>query len=639
MTLENKEKINRLGIFFFYDKDGIVDHYIPYLLKNIIPFFKETLVVCNGMLSGEGRTTFENLGCKVFVRKNEGFDVWAYKDAMSLYGWDKLAQYDELILFNHTIYGPLYPFSEMFEKMDKMDIDFWGITAHNGAKCDPWGKTGRGYLPMHIQSHFIAIRQKLLNSLEFHAYWDNMRPVKSYIDAISYHEAIFTETFSNYGYRYSIYIDTTNLSKVSTYPLLMMAADLVKNYRCPIIKRRSFFTDMPIYLNETCNEQAYELFEYIKSSTNYDVNLIWTNLLRTCNLYDLKNCLSLNYILPSNIKYESNTNNGTPKVALILHIYLTDLAAYCYQYALSMPSYADIYITTDSEEKKQKIYDVFKDIKCNKLTIFVIENKGRDVGALLVGCKNILPQYDYVCFAHDKSPRNVKPATVGMSFSYSCYEGVLKNKDYVNNIIKTFEDNPKLGLLAPPPPNHADYYLTLGHEWTVNYKITLELAKKLGINVDIAKDKPPISPLGTIFWFRPQALKPLTDYNWKYSDFPSEPIKIDGTILHAVERIYSFSAQHSGFYSAWVMPDSYASIYITNIYYYLRCINTTFFPNEANFQKLVLSDIDSHRNSLRYEDIFRIPVARKYRILMGLRLLMPIRLYNFLRAIKRRLVK
>ncbi|MFD1903716.1 rhamnan synthesis F family protein [Paenibacillus rhizoplanae] len=36
-----------------------------------------------------------------------------------------------------------------------------------------------------------------------------------------------------------------------------------------------------------------------------------------------------------------------------------------------------------------------------------------------------------------------------------------KNSHFVNNIINTFEENPRLGIMSPPPPNHADFFILL----------------------------------------------------------------------------------------------------------------------------------------------------------------------------------
>jgi lipopolysaccharide biosynthesis protein len=636
MYLTQKTALKRLGIFFFFDKQGIVDDYVLYLLNGMKPFISECLVVSNGPLAAGSRQKLENEGCKVLERSNVGYDVWAYKEAMAHYGWAKLAEFDELVLFNYTIFGPMYPFKEMFDEMNARDVDFWGITIYNGAPAYHLPKLKRNFIPVHLQSHFICVRSSMLNSNDFHEYWDKMPEVKTYDDAVCYHEAIFTEKFHLLGYKWEAYIDTTHLKENTHYPLIMMPVEMVRDYRCPIIKRKSFFQDIKYYLDETCNERAVELFTYIKENLDYDINLIWDNLLRTCNQYDLKNCLNLNYILPTDLLKPRMNPGNLPKAALIMHIYTEGLIEYCYRYACSMPAYADVYITTGSEEKKEKILAVFDRLECSKLQVFVVKNRGRDVSALLIGCRDILPEYDLVCFAHDKSVAHIFPQTKGQSFSYSSYEGVLSSKNYVNNIIETFEENPRLGMLTPPPPNHSDYYPTIGDEWTCNFKNCTILAKELGINVDLSPEKPPIAPLGSIFWFRPKALKPLTEHEWKYEDFPEEPLNTDGTISHAIERIHPFAVQQSGYYPAWVMPDKFASIYITNIYYYLRTINSSLYKYGHHTHGEIL---DSLNGQFVFDNLFKNPQPVKKRLKWAARLLIPARVYSMLSVIRRRIFK
>jgi lipopolysaccharide biosynthesis protein len=57
-----------------------------------------------------------------------------------------------------------------------------------------------------------------------------------------------------------------------------------------------------------------------------------------------------------------------------------------------------------------------------------------------------------------------------------------------------------------------------------------------------------------MFWARPQALKPLIDLGLTWDDYPDEPLPIDGTLLHALERLLPFSAAQSGY--------SYALTYV-----------------------------------------------------------------------------
>lgn len=103
------------------------------------------------------------------------------------------------------------------------------------------------------------------------------------------------------------------------------------------------------------------------------------------------------------------------------------------------------------------------------------------------------------------------------------------------------------------------------------------MANKLKLKVDIDSSKEPISPLGTMFWFRTDALIDLFNQNWKYNDFNKEPNHYDGTLLHAIERIYGFVCQNSGYYPAWLMSDKMASHEVTNLNFYLRGINYTMY--------------------------------------------------------------
>ena len=73
----------RACIYFFYDGQGIVDDYIPYLLDDLMENVDELVVVCNGKLTDDGRNKFARYG-KVIERANEGLDVYAYKAGMNI---------------------------------------------------------------------------------------------------------------------------------------------------------------------------------------------------------------------------------------------------------------------------------------------------------------------------------------------------------------------------------------------------------------------------------------------------------------------------------------------------------------------------------------------------------------------------
>lgn len=569
--------MKRIAIYFFWDKDGIVDDYNIYMLEDLRENVEKIVIVSNGKLGEEGYAKFEKVADLIIERENRGFDVWAYKEGIEYIGWDGLSEYDELILMNFTNYGPVYPFAEMFKEMDRMDIDFWGITEHYGHDFDPYGKCKYGYIPRHIQSSFIAVRKRMIASDEFHEYWEKMPEVNDYADAICLHEAIFTEDFTRKGFKSSVYVKTQDLRDYSNYPLMLYPLELVKNRRCPIFKRKTFYNLYEEFLDISCGQSAMEFFEFLKNETDYNLDLIWDNLLRTANMADIKERMQLNYVLPANYSKKKETN---ARIALFMHIYNMDMVEYCKKYAKNMPENADILITTDTEKKADFIKDSFKDFGENRIKVILIENRGRDVSALLVGLKLYYEQYDYICFAHDKKSEYDKPYMIGESFAYHCFENILGSKDYVHNLVTLFDENPRLGLAVPPTPCHGSYYYLVGSEWRDNYVNVKKQLEQWEWKVPISEDKAPVAPFGTMFWFRPAALKPLFDLDFVYDDFEKEPVEgRDGGFMHAIERIYPIAAQKAGYYVSWIMSDKFGKLEITNLHKMLRDANQTMFWN------------------------------------------------------------
>jgi rhamnosyltransferase len=623
----------RLLIYFFYDKDGIVDRYVPYILEDMKKNVSEILIVINGTLTDDGRKSFEKITPHVLVRDNIGYDVWAYKCGLEHYGWDMLAVFDEVIMMNATIMGPLYPFAEMFEAMQNKRLDFWGLTLYHGAPFDPFGKIKYNFLPLHIQSHFIAVRRTLFSSKVFRNYWNDMPMITSYEESICWHEAIFTKGFSDRGFTWDVYIDTRDILQNSYCPLIYAPLQMIRDRRCPIIKRRSFFHDYTDFIHNTGGEITLEAVRYIREELDYDLDMVWENIIRLQNQADIKRINHLNYILPVNVIQSNEKVNK--KVALIMHIYYTDLIEECYLYATAMPHYADIIVTTDSEEKKESILKYFSQIPCHKCKVILIENRGRDVASLLIGVKNEICYYDYICFAHDKKVTQLNFTVKGRSFAYKCFENLLPSRNFVENVIQTFEKHPRLGLLTPPPPVHAEYYPTIGVvDWGENFNQVVKLAESLGINVNLDKGKEPIAPLGTMFWFRSCALKKLLDKDWKYEDFPLEPNKSDGTLLHAIERLYPFIVQDAGYYPAWLLSDRYAAIEITNLYFMLREMNKAAFQiYGTNTSYDLISTMNNMMNVNRENHEKEIYNILRKLIKQKIKMILPGAIWEFLKKI------
>ena len=70
----------RAAIFAFYDKDGIVDDYIPVLVGAVRRHCARLLCVVNGELTEAGRAKLAPVCDEILMRPNEGLDVTGYKE-------------------------------------------------------------------------------------------------------------------------------------------------------------------------------------------------------------------------------------------------------------------------------------------------------------------------------------------------------------------------------------------------------------------------------------------------------------------------------------------------------------------------------------------------------------------------------
>lgn len=558
----------RLGIYCFYDKYGHAASFIKTFLDDLMDNLDDLVVVVNGQLSDQARQLFSEYTKTIIVRENKGLDVAAYKQAILTLGWEKLESYDEVICLNDTVMGPVYPFREMFACMDRKDVDFWGITAYAGETVD------KEQIPTHLQAYWHAYRRSLVSSPAFHEYWETMPLWKDYAEVTRKHEMTFTKHFTDLGFTWASYIDWRKYQGYSSYPLLYMPMQIVRDDRCPIFKRRSFFVDYSAYFDQTAGQPALDLYEYLRDHTDYDVDMIWDAILPSYNIDDIRKAMHLDYVLPS--QGINPQTHDRPRSAFIYHVYFMDLLEDTCHYIASLPEETDLYITS-TEDKIPQIREYMQQHGISHQATFIpVINRGRDVSALLVAaCPVVLSgKYDVIGFAHDKkssqNQENGHHGTESQGFAYKLMENTLGSEAYVKNILTLFAENPRLGQVTPPPPYHALYFAhTIPHDWGANYEITKELLEdRLGIHVPLSPTKPTASAMGSCYWFRVEALKPLFEYGWKYEDFlPEGQMGEDGTISHAIERANGYICQSRGYYPAWVLSDRYARIEVDSLFY------------------------------------------------------------------------
>lgn len=580
--INENNKIKRIAMYVIYDQDGILDGYRKYYLQELRKVTDTIVAVVSGTLTPESRIELEALADDILVRENKGLLAGSWIDGIQHIGWDKLYQYDELLMLNDSFFGPFYPLDEMFEAMEKSDADFYGAFKNYEEKSikEINGRALKhGWFRGSI-CYFYIIKRRLLHSNEFKRYWSQKPNIKEDWDTYFFAEMDFYDYVIDSGFK----IDAYQSDKLKGYffdNLTHNMSKLVKYDRIPFARIRPFGTDVKY---QSClvnyGKDPRETLDYIEKNTNYDVNLIWDYLLRTKNLTHIWNQLQLEYVLSKNsvekeYKYEKS-------IAVILHIYYTDLVEHIANYCENFPKNTDFYITTINNDTYNLIIREF-DKRNLKYKLKQRPNVGVAMSTLWITYADVVTsnKYEYICYFHDKKSPYGNFLVSGEQFATRCYENLFGSKELVKNIINLFEENQRLGVLGAPMVYNGDYFAVSWRNWSGNYQNTVNLAQKLDLHVNINPDIMPVAPYGDMFWFRAKALQKAIGYGFKYEDFDVK-YKPDFTILHAIERIYGFAAQDSGYYYAEVINSDDARSDLVNYQYMLYTLCDKMLKNGHN---------------------------------------------------------
>lgn len=305
------KKVNRLGIFVFYDKDNIVDDYVCYLLDDFVKNVNHLVIISNSKLDKKEKKKFDKYDVEYIERENIGLDAGALCEYFnSTKDWQK---YDEVSYLNDTFFGPFYPLTVVFEEMQKRKCDFWGLTYGN-PHTDYYGEFENRRIPRHIQSFFITFKKNVTNSDSFINYWKNydINKLNSFQDVVVHHELKFTKYLNDNGFIDDVYVHDNDVDddfNRNYVEYVYNSIYQIINNKTPFIKRKVFSFDRAEMLSLTDSNNINKVIDYIKNNTDYDLNLIWKNIYRMYNVKQIAESIGFNKLLvdKSFTKYDDVT--------------------------------------------------------------------------------------------------------------------------------------------------------------------------------------------------------------------------------------------------------------------------------------------------------------------------------------------
>lgn len=409
--------MKRFGIFIFYEKYGTVNEYVKYLLKQMNFLLSECCIVCNGYVTDAGKAWLEANSDYVFYRENKGFDAGAYQDAiLNRLGLSKLREFDELVLFNNSFYGPIYSFEEMFAVMEQRSIDFWGITALETK-----------WTSYHIQTYFFVVGDRLLKSDTFEEYWRGQEECEIFQDAITKFELKITDFFAKQGFTCSAYIDYTECREEYGIEGSLVNAvnyELLVEKRCPIVKRKYVMNS----LEGALAQNSADILSYINDNTDYHVEYIWEDLIKRHSPYELTTYRNLNNYLSDSIS-DSNIPSGLEDVCVVIDSMKPQQFL---DYLAGQSCKVSIVVCTDEELPDYE-------------NVTILKRNGQSLPDLLVKARYLKETVQYFCVLRDSVI--VRGKVAEKRRNNDICRKLISSIQYIAQVKRLFEQQPCLGAL------------------------------------------------------------------------------------------------------------------------------------------------------------------------------------------------
>ena len=219
------------------------------------------------------------------------------------------------------------------------------------------------------------------------------------------------------------------------------------------------------------------------------------------------------------------------RVGLHIHVYYTELLPEILDRLSFNILRPELLISVTSESDRLIAAKYLSNYKFNVFYINVVPNLGRDIGPFLTEFRDLIQEnYDIIGHLHTKKTVDVSDTST-IKIWYKFLLGNLlgsKSEFMADAIISRMIEDESIGIVFPDDPN------AIG--WSENKLLAQRYAEKLGVK-DLADNF--IFPIGSMFWARVSALEPLFNLKLNWLDYPEEPLPYDGTMLHAIERLFS----------------------------------------------------------------------------------------------------
>ncbi len=188
-------KIKRLCLFAHFDAQNEIKEYVVHYLHALSTEADRIIFLTTCRPQQKEARRIRELVSEIIHCDNAGYDfsMWQHSiQNLNLRNWD------ELLLTNSSVFGPVFPLSETFDAMREIPVDIWGMTDNQEFH---W----------HLQSYFIVFRRSAIASDFFPKFWASVLPFKNKLQTILSYELGLSAYFRENGFAMGAFAPAHNL--------------------------------------------------------------------------------------------------------------------------------------------------------------------------------------------------------------------------------------------------------------------------------------------------------------------------------------------------------------------------------------------------------------------------------------------
>jgi lipopolysaccharide biosynthesis protein len=251
--------MKRLAIYAHYDAQGSVKRFTTQYLAELAKDCSRIDFVSTAALPESELAKVAPYCEHAVTKENRGFDFGMWKHVLDKINFE---EWDEVLLTNSSVFGPLQPLGPIFDQMSADDCDFWGM---NDSNEQEW----------HLQSYFLAFKRSVLTSDTFKRFWGNMTLYRNKGQIIRSYEIGLSVLLSEAGFRGRAYVPAASL--FPKFPLDMFvrykARNVLAYHALRILRRGLPFVKAELLRDNPARVNLRRVYRELRRS-NYDLSLI-----------------------------------------------------------------------------------------------------------------------------------------------------------------------------------------------------------------------------------------------------------------------------------------------------------------------------------------------------------------------------